>query len=1092
MENTAKAPGIIGNKPEAGDPKNKKKRVLIIVICAVLAVLVIAAAVLIPIFRNGGAANFPFFGKIAKASNTVNHQYDNWAVYPGDPSMKIDGELDEPQWQGKQYFRNTYLFNNGVGDFPVLRVTAFPTEYGIYVGSEIDDTNLCLQGRFGDRSFDEASYWSLQFAVSGGGEPELVNGDMTSVHEFYIWMNADIFAKYNGVDRAVKVKGKLNSEQTEGAVLEAFFPWQTLDVDISGGVPESVAILPTYFAVIKGEAKTEMVRSYNLFHAKYFSDWPHFDENGYTCADAENAVVGDGKFGYAKSSTWDITEEPKGIVRSRYSAEYNHIYFRDAYGPDFIVETTMVPVKDHDNKGAAAGIVFQSLNGIYHSVLVDLHTESMVAGPGGTKNFAEYSLRTISNVNGWTNHTLPVEKQRVTDPAKTLGVKLTAIKRGSALWYFCDGKFLYAEELEEMDTDVMPGFFALGADVIYRDYSCKAATNEEITSYLNKAGVYTVTVKNENAGGSVKAAASVVKGGSYDLTLRTNSGYRVSAILINGKNRTAEARAAASEGVWTVSGVTSNQSVEVRYTKVSGTAYTGTVTDGKKGIGAAYSFVGKSDPLLYYEGKADGSGNFSATVPAGTYELRLASDGYRRVTRTVSIPAAKKGTFTLTESNLAASVTLSGGTVYSATDVWDLSNESNGVIRVSYNNGAGKLKPYYFRSAAKDFVVEMTLHYATDFQPGVTYQDWLGGGIMVNDGRHSGWIINWSDGFVCDDWKTQHCPSATGGKRLVWPDPVDVTLSIAKVGSQVTVYFDGKYGSTIPFSQIADDIDPNATIAIGMIMMADNTSDLEISKYSLKTGTAAAMSYIAEHGGASSGTPSQSSAPTIPDGVLTDANDRNFAYRLADGYRYRNGSERSEFNADTTVFIGDSFFEMENDWTNFYTDYFNGKNVFTAAIGGTRADQWISLIDTIFYRFNGFAPKNIVINLGQNDAAAMISPEIIARNLQTVIEKLHAKFPSTNIYYFNVTMRRVSGSGADLNVINQNIHSTNVAMKNWCADGDRSYVHYLDIALDDQWDALGEGRRWTSEYLKGDNLHPKLETYRYYIDMLDEAGCVIK
>ncbi len=832
----------------------KKKKIIIIVCCAVLVLLIAAAAVLIPLLtRRADAEEAPFFKDIADASNTVNHQYDNWAVYPGDPSMKIDGELDEPQWQGKNYYHDTYL-NNETGALPSYSITAFPTEYGVYVASELTDTNLRLLGRFGDRSYTMSSHWFLRIAAVSPGDSPLVNNDLTRLKEFYIWMNADIFTKVEGVDRAVKVKGKLNSEQTEGAVLEAFFPWKTLGIDTSLGIPEQIGIYSTYYGFTPGNDQAEEM-VHNLTHVYEYTSYPQYDKNGYTNADREGAVVGDGKFGYAKNPTWDVSNEKNGVVRSVGDGEYSQIFFRDHFGPNFIVDVRLVPVKDHHNSGAAAGILFQALNGNYHAVFLDLKPAAMLNGPGGTKNFSAYNLRTINNEdNRWTNRVPSVETARITDPATTLGVRLTVVKRGAAFWYFCDGKFLYAETIPHVDMDVMPGFYSLGADVIYRDYSCKPATNEEITSYLNKAGVYTVETDADASAGTVSTVPSVKRGGDYEITFRTKPGYTISSILINGTNRTAEARAAAVKGVWKVTGVTSNQKVVIKYSKVTGSAYNARVTDSKGGIAASYTMEGVSDPLLYYEGTVGTDGNLSAAVPRGTYKLNVFSSGLKGFVQTVTVPSAK-GSFSLSPSDFAASVRASNGTATSSPSAWDTSNEGGGVVYCSWNNGTGKLAPNFFKQTAKDFCITMTLSYSTDFKPGTTYQDWLGGGVYLSDGKNTGWVVCWYDGFVTPDWNRVACGAVTGGPRLVWPNPQNnLEFTVVKVGGNVSVFFDGKLGSTVPLSKVGASLDANANLAIGLVMVSDKPADLEVKNYSLSTGTAAALSYLSGHSGGSGST----------------------------------------------------------------------------------------------------------------------------------------------------------------------------------------------------------------------------------------------
>lgn len=1263
------------------DTASTRKKVIIIAVAAVL-VLGIAAGILIPLLlRDKQPADNSFFGSVDDAGGLQDMDYDSFTMFEGDPSMKIDGELDEPQWQGKAYFRNTYLSNTS-GALPTLRFTAFPTEWGVYIGSEVTDTNIVNDGQ---RSGKTNTMWVMYIGAFDVDETPSQN----QLYSIYtrVDMRADLYGKNPNIDRAVKVEGEINSGATTGATLEMFVPWQVLGVDPSKGIPKEVFIRPTYSARLPGEdTMTEMLFTLNSIRS--LLDYVRFDEDGYTQADREGAVLGDNKFGYAKSPNWDVSREAEGVVESSIGEEYHRIYFSREYGDNFLVEATLVPVGSLNNNGPMAGILFENAMGKYHTVFLILGGRNgLVPGKNGTKNFPNYRLDTLNNsTGGW--HQVAVsgyDTSRVVPATAKEGTTLTVLKSGENFYYFIDGIYMASERQTFLDGDVFPGFYSLGCDVIYKDYSCKTLDDAGIRSYLKSKGVYTVDVETSGSGGTVVPSKIALRPGeNYDLKFTVQTGTQITGLTVNGRSVLADAKANAKSGVYTVRGVTSDQKVKVTFSSVSGATLSGSVTASGKGVPAKVILEGVSDKLLRYEVDTDGSGGYSLALPRGSYNMVVSATGYKGVRSSVTVSGNTKKNFALTPSDFPQSVRAAFGTVNSSLSAWDLTDESSGRVRTSHP--AGKAAPLYFSSTAADFVVETTVAYVTEFEPNVQYQPDVLAGFQFSDGKNTGWVVADRTGYGWTGWKFNQ---GIVDARLTTPDPKPVTFALCKIGNDVCVYIDGNLVGQHVFNDLCPGVG-GGRLAVGLYFYADYASDAEYSGYYMKTGSAAAKAYIDAHkphtvpnasnplfadnvlvngkmlnsslsswdlsalpsnvastsyalkgknaplyfngtgnaallsarieyttaftgaesqyqpdlmggfilntgdangwvwacshglcytgwkykqdifpnynvlhypdkkavtltlalrngvinvyfngalgatfsvsnivAGANSSTQfafaltmladktadvrfSEISAsfdpstvdgfiaahavpekPAIPAGTLGDS-DTAYANLLADGALDKSGNSKTLLNSETTVFIGDSFFDVPGGfWTNFYSESFSGKNVFSAAIGGTRADQWVKLVDTIFYRFSSFSPRNIVINLGQNDAASGHTTDRIVSDMKALITKLHEKFPDTNIYYFNVTMRRVMfSSGVDPAAANNTIRDADLALRDWFASAG-SYAHYLDIAQVDQWDTSGDGRRWTSDFLKGDNLHPLLTTYKHYVDMLLAAGCDI-
>ncbi len=171
-----------------------------------------------------------------------------------------------------------------------------------------------------------------------------------------------------------------------------------------------------------------------------------------------------------------------------------------------------------------------------------------------------------------------------------------------------------------------------------------------------------------------------------------------------------------------------------------------------------------------------------------------------------------------------------------------------------------------------------------------------------------------------------------------------------------------------------------------------------------------------------------------------------------------------------TLFIGDSFFDIEF-WDKFYTD-FDGKNAIIEGIGGTTAEDWINYIEYEIFMHN-IQPKNIVINIGNNDVYTYKNADIVVRDAKELVELIHKLMPNTNIYFFSVVPR----ANADKSVV----IASNEAMSAWCGEPAQSYITWINVYDEITTDRLGDG------------IHPKDEYYvSVYLKKLLEAGCVIE
>ncbi len=803
--------------------------------------LIIAAAAVCVLLLAGGVTAWCLISgnrgeRIAKAENHYETDYHSYCTYEHDPDMKIDGVLDEAMWQGKKWYTNTYL-DNVNGQRPVLHVTGFPTEKGVYIASLVEDTNLRDNG---ERAPLANSNWEFHVSADNVGEDR--SSSALYCTSYNIDMKGENFGINPNFDRAVKVEGELNSENTTSATLEMFIPWESLGVDISLGVPTSFRLRPSYRAVLPDVGNWPLnVTPGNNQNRDFYV----FTAEGYVNADREGAVLGDSAVGFAKTANWDVSREAEGIVQSSPGEEWHQIYFTGEYGSNYILETKLTYVKPLNNDWPKAGFLFRGTDSTWYIAGLNLNSQVVTEGKDGRMEVNTLEIGTVSQ--NWDWRTLTQYNKANANP--TGEIKLTVLKYGKNFYYFVNDMYVTSEVIASMDKAVLPGICSLGADVIYKDYSCKELTEETLKEYLNGKKLCSVDVSVEGEGGEVRCSTlAVEQGGSYGFSIVTKPGYVVNSILINGEERIEDAQKNASGSMYTVSNVRENQKVILSFQKCEGSAFTGKITllGANKSATVFMTMTSEDDGTLYYETYCNGE--FSVTIPDGRYKVYAAAEGYRNEVFQINVKGDTLRDITLSPSAFPTTVDLNGSNVQWGLNVWDLTHENENRVSTSYAAG-GKLVPIYFEETAKDFVVESTIDYTTDFTGDASlYQPDLMGGFSFAGKNKSGFVMARTNGIVYlnnDSWNYQ------GGlwahDYLAYPTKKSITFAIAKVGGDAYIYCNGKEVKKMSWTELSGGLAADEEVAVGLMMIADRTADITFSDYSLKTGTAAASQYIEEH-----------------------------------------------------------------------------------------------------------------------------------------------------------------------------------------------------------------------------------------------------
>lgn len=192
-----------------------------------------------------------------------------------------------------------------------------------------------------------------------------------------------------------------------------------------------------------------------------------------------------------------------------------------------------------------------------------------------------------------------------------------------------------------------------------------------------------------------------------------------------------------------------------------------------------------------------------------------------------------------------------------------------------------------------------------------------------------------------------------------------------------------------------------------------------------------------------------------------------------------NGFNDRGIQNNGTLFIGDSFFDTDEFWTDFYTKYYGSKNVYSANISATTITDWQVFANRLIYPF---APKNIVIHCGTNDLYDdKHSADVVSNDTKHLIESIHANLPSTKIYYFGIEPRTNGINNEDVSKTIVTLNSVNNTMKSYCDS--KNYLTYLNSPSF----CYNQDGSVKSDFFR-DGVHPKLENYQQYVTMLTNAG----
>lgn len=167
--------------------------------------------------------------------------------------MTIDGVLDEARWENAAY--HEYDAGNGVK----TRYATVYTDYGVYIGAEVEDPTLQWNARFNfSRTTENPANSAFHFEITHRG----VTAPPKRVFEIYnFYVDMENSASRN--QTRFEAQSKVNTATKMTA--EFFVSWEALHIDVSewSNVSQSVEICPRYRYVVAPDS--EQNTWYNIY-----------------------------------------------------------------------------------------------------------------------------------------------------------------------------------------------------------------------------------------------------------------------------------------------------------------------------------------------------------------------------------------------------------------------------------------------------------------------------------------------------------------------------------------------------------------------------------------------------------------------------------------------------------------------------------------------------------------------------------------------------------------------------------------------------------------------------------------------------------
>lgn len=790
--------------------KRNQKRILI---CVVILLLIGIAGVIV---YNVCKAKGPV---IDAGIDDFDENYTSIKSAKADPFMNIDGVLDEKEWSGKQVFVNRFSDDLTMTG-PNLEVITHLTEKGLYVGVNIFDSNVVYNGL---NAHLKNSTLLLSIAPGTAESKSDIHKVYMDAGRIVSTTNANVPSCAYGV----KVDGEVNSGETEKMTVELFLPWKSIGMKTPENLDTTEVLLyPCYNAVFKGETTARQLRAlpYNGMDPSAF--W-RFSQVGYVDVDAENAVIGDSKYGVAKLGSWDVsnvtmntsksddyTQVYKGSVKPVWGL-YNLAYLTKASASSYAFEATVVPVSSNDTTGnsAWASLAAAIPGGKLMSLRLYLTKSNFGTGEDGQNNQTKVKVtRAFSDYNNGIHEPSTITNYENAKFDGQEGVKLKFIKDGAKYYYYVDGVLVWSGSESRANGESMPVFFSSNCEIKYQDirWTTFDGRQAELLKEFERSNTCLVETEVEGSGEITADSIAVTKGDSATITVSAMPEYILTDLLVNGKSVMSDFKKNAFfEGIlnkYTIQNIKEHITVKAVFEKYEGVAVSGKVSIvGEKSsddIAETKIAAFLADKrVLVFSSAVNADGTYTISLPSGAYtKFYFMNPRYEQIFYRFSNGSALKiGSKPLANKNFVLTYPTFDSFVKGPdleTGNWYIVD--NGKYTAVAPNGANDYSTAYFRdSGSNDFVVRTTVKAEPGALVGAmingTYKGHSGYQMLVGftcKGNYANTLFGWHATARPVNWIGTTIGEFQGN-TTVYPEDNEYDLIVAKKDDSIVLYVNG-------------------------------------------------------------------------------------------------------------------------------------------------------------------------------------------------------------------------------------------------------------------------------------------------------------
>ena len=268
-----------------------------------------------------------------------------------DDGVKIDGIIDDSIWENANYLTSSFLQNENADDsFPKMQITAVPGQYGVYINSVMYDNNIVMYSEYGAYAPRYTTGWQIHFLNIQRGEDimSISTSEMAvRVKNFTLdsWGNLVFNTPELQGLAAIKIDGVVNSGNTNSITMETFISYESMQLDVSNGIPDTFYMYPINRSVFIGRTSASEMQPENLYNTWQPSYYYSFNEHGFVDSFADNFVLGNAPSGLARTAGWEYFDDDTPSVKST-REQAQTVYFSEVYADSFVLETDIEFAED--------------------------------------------------------------------------------------------------------------------------------------------------------------------------------------------------------------------------------------------------------------------------------------------------------------------------------------------------------------------------------------------------------------------------------------------------------------------------------------------------------------------------------------------------------------------------------------------------------------------------------------------------------------------------------------------------------------------------------------------------------------------------